>query len=276
MGGLFNYKNSLNVTYSNVPLGLITDTTIIDYPAFYNPTTYQFRTGSTVVRSTSIQQGFVNTYSLLLVSSTKLYVGGAFRIIINENNQDIYNLSIFNPSDNTFGPVSIIPVDINGTQVNYTLNPNDTVRTIAQDYNWTIYIGGDFSAISYAIANTPITSTSRGAFVNLIGASNYSEFKDSSWSSDFASNFSLNTIIFKNVQNSTKKDIFVGSSGVVANIYTGGIQIYTDDYINLVVDNKSIYTLTQNGSSVLISSNEVCGKTGGLAYTSINYESFAN
>jgi len=227
VGGLFSYKNSPNKIYTSVPLGLITDTSTIDYPAFYD-NNIQFKLGGTSVRN-SIPGAIA--FSLLSTDSTHLYMGGNFRIVVNGNNTDIYNLCVFNSLTNTFNPISTYNVVNSTTTLPYTLNPNNTVRTIAQDSNGTIYIGGSFIAMSYAIAYTPISPSSGGQFVNLIGTTYYAELKNGSWSSDFVSTDQVNSIIFKNVPNPTKKDIIVGGIGNTGNIYTGGIQIYTNDYI---------------------------------------------
>ena len=257
VGGKITYKTANGTNYSNVFLGLITDAQSITFPNFYS--------------FTSSISG--EAYTLLSVNgsvpdTSLLYIGGNCTYSTTSQQKDILrNLILFNPAANSFSPISTIIINTT-TSVLY---PNSIVRTIAIDSTGTLYIGGDFTAISY------INPTLNNANIPVIGAGRYAEFKNNTWSSDLSIPNTVNTIIFKNKSIKTKQDILIGcNTTFFGNFYTTGLVTFTNDYINLVVDNKVLITLTGNGSSATISSNEVCGKTSGFLYSNSAYESFNN
>jgi hypothetical protein len=268
VGGKITYTTANGGTYLNVFLGLINNTELITFPIFYTLTAAQIAA-----------QISGEAYTLLSVNgsvpdTSLLYIGGNCEYIptppvtATTQKDTLRNLILFDPVTNSFSPISTITITTPPTTS--VLFPNGIVRTIAIDSVGTLYIGGDFTAISY------INSTLNNITIPVTGAGRYAEFKNNTWSSDLNVNGNVNTIIFKNKSIKTKQDILIGCDSSFGNVYTTGLVTFTNDYINLIVDNKVLITLTKNGSSATISSNEVCGKTSGFLYSNSAYESFNN
>ena len=262
VGGRINYTTTNGLSYSGVFLGLITDAQIITFPNFYPFIINQQSNEAYTLLSVN---GSVPDKSLLYIGGDCTYIPTP--LVTAQPKDTLRYLILFNPTDNSFSPISTININPTTTSV---LFPNGIVRTIAIDSVGTLYIGGDFNTFSYidpALSNIIIPE---------IGVGKYAEFTNGTWSSNLYISGSIDSIIFKNKSVKTKKDMLVGGNFTIGSNYLTGLITFTNDYINLVVDNKVLITLTGNGSSATISSNEVCGKTSGFLYSNSAYESFNN
>lgn len=265
IGGKLSYRSSniIPIVYTDVFLGLITDTPNISFPDFYTPP------------GTSLQTG--ELFTIVSVSNEKLYLGGSFTYRQNLSipvEMTLRNLCLFNPTrtTNAFTPISTVTITSSGSTFTSVLYPFNTVRSINIGDGDILYIGGDF--VNFGYINPNLNNT----IIPFIGAGRYAEFNPitNSWNADDFFALSINTIIFRKNKPRTKNNIIIGSSSTISNNYSTGLIIYTNDYINLVVDNKTLITLTENGSMATISSNEVCGKTSGFLYSNSNYDPFLN
>jgi hypothetical protein len=264
IGGKISYQSSdtTSITYNDVFLGLIMDTPSIAFPNFYIPPT-----------STTLYSG--DLYTILSVSNEKLYLGGLFTYTQTSSipfKDAIRNLCLFNPTTKTFNPISTVTITSLGPTFTSVLFPNNLIRTINIGNKGILHIGGDFTNLAYINPNLGNVQ------IPLIGTGTYAEYNTITkiWSSYDRFNTSVNTIIFRKNESKTKNNIIVGGFLNFGNNYTSGLVIYTNNYINLVVDDKTLITLTENGSMATISSNKVCGKTSGFLYTNSNYDPFLN